>query len=716
MKKLFFLCLLAYLCGQKAGRADEGMWLPMFIDRLNYADMQKMGLKLTPQEIYSVNNASLKDAIILFGRGCTGEIISSQGLILTNHHCGYGAIQSKSTVEKDYLTDGFWAMNMKEELPIGDLSVKFLIRIEDVTQKVLSGLQAKLTEKQRLAKVEELCAKIEKEATKDNGYDAVVKSFFEGNEYYLIVYQTYSDVRLVGAPPSSLGRYGADTDNWMWPRHKADFCLFRVYTAPDGSPAPYSDKNIPMKPKHSLPVSIKGVKNGDFTMIVGYPGTTERYLTSYGIEMYANQSYPARIKAREMKLAIMREDMEASPEVRIKYSSKYASISNYWKNFIGTVKALNKLKVADKKRHLESQFEAWIMANNERKEKYGSVLITIKEAYAELRKTNLARTYFSESIMGCEALVFSRRFTSLQTLLKEKPLNADGLKAKTAELRDAAEKFYKDYSKPTDMKLTAAMLKMFYEEVPKNQQAPYFLKLAAKYKYDFNKLSAYLFSKSIFGDLNTVNSFLDAPKAKTLESDALLFLINAFVQQNNVVSETWAVQNEKLSLGKRLLVAGIHEMLPDQKFYPDANQTMRLTYGKVQDYYPANAVHYNYYTTLEGVMQKEDPDNWEFTVPGRMKELYNSKDYGVYGSNGEMIVNFISNTDITGGNSGSPVLDARGNLIGLAFDGNWEAMSGNILFEPELQRTINVDIRYVLFIIDKFAGAKNLIAEMQIIQ
>ncbi|HOV10448.1 MAG TPA: S46 family peptidase [Bacteroidales bacterium] len=716
MKKLFFICLVAFLCGQNVGRADEGMWLPMFIDRLNYTDMQKMGLKLTPEEIYSVNHASLKDAIILFGRGCTGEIISSQGLILTNHHCGYGAIQSKSTVEKDYLTDGFWAMSMKEELPISDLSVKFLIRIEDVTKKVLSGLQANLTEKQRTAKVEELCAKIEKEATKDNGYDAVVKSFFEGNEYYLIVYQTYTDVRLVGAPPSSLGRYGADTDNWMWPRHKADFCLFRVYTAPDGSPAPYSDKNIPMTPKHSLPISIKGVKNGDFTMIMGYPGTTERYLTSYGIEMYANQSYPARIKAREMKLAIMREDMEASPEVRIKYSSKYASISNYWKNFIGTVKALNRLKVADKKRHLESQFEAWVMANDGRKGKYGTVLKTIKESYVELRKTNLVRIYFSEAIMGCEALVFSRRFSSLKSLLMEKPVNSNGLKAKTAELRTAAEKFYKDYNKPTDEKLTAAMLKMFYEEVPKNQQPVYFLKLAAKYKYDFNKLSAYLFSKSIFGDLSKVNNFLDNPNAKMLESDALLMLINAFVEQNNTVSELSTVYNEKLSEGKRLLVAGIHEMLPDHKFYPDANQTMRLTYGRVQDYYPADAVHYNYYTTLEGVMQKEDPGNWEFTVPGRLKELYNSKDYGVYGSDGEMIVNFISNTDITGGNSGSPVLDAQGNLIGLAFDGNWEAMSGNILFEPELQRTINVDIRYVLFIIDKYAGAKNLIAEMKIIQ
>ena len=715
MKKLLII-ITVILLGQNYVRADEGMWLPMFIDRLNYVDMQKMGLKLTPEEIYSVNNSSIKDAVIIFGRGCTGEIISEQGLILTNHHCGYGAIQSKSTVEKDYLTDGFWAMNFREELPIPDLTVKFLIRIEDVTDKILSELKSVTNEKMRAAKIEKLSEEIQKKATEGTGYDAVVKSFFEGNEYYLIVYQTYKDVRLVGAPPSSIGRFGADTDNWMWPRHKADFSLFRVYTAPDGSPAEYSEKNIPMKPKHSLPVSIKGVKNGDFTMILGYPGTTERYLTSYGIEMYVNQSYPARIKARGKKLDIMREDMDASPEVRIKYASKYASISNYWKNFIGTVKALNRLKVADKKRLLEKQFETWVAADNTRNEKYGKVIPSIKEAYAELQKTNLARIYFSESINGCEALSFSRRFNSLLALLKEKPVNADKLKAKTSELKSLAEKFYKDYNKATDVKITAAMLKMYYENVPKEQQPAHFLKLAAKYKLDFDKLSAYLFSKTIFGDQVSLINFLDAPNAKALESDVMLILINAFADKYFEADDLWNMANEKLSEGKRLLVAGMREMMPQQKFYPDANQTMRLTYGKVQDYFPADAVHYNYYTTLDGVMQKEDSSNWEFVVPQRMKELYKNKDFGPYAENGVMQVNFISNTDITGGNSGSPVLDANGNLIGLAFDGNWEAMSGNICFEPELQRTINVDIRYVLFIIDKYAGAKNLISEMKIIQ
>ncbi|HOY32330.1 MAG TPA: S46 family peptidase [Bacteroidales bacterium] len=715
MKKL--LLVFSFLViAQSTLRADEGMWLPMFIDRLNYTDMQKMGLKLTPEEIYSVNNSSIKDAIVLFGQGCTGEMISSQGLLLTNHHCGYGAIQSKSSVEKDYLTHGFWAMNFREELPIPGLAVKFLVRIEDVTQKILSQLHPEASEKTRMVRIQELSDKIQKEATQGTSYDAVVKSFFEGNEFYLIVYQTYKDIRLAGAPPSSIGRFGADTDNWMWPRHKADFCLFRVYSAPDGSPAAYSEQNIPMKPKHSLPVSVKGVKNGDFTMILGYPGTTERYLTSYGIEMYVNQSYPARIKAREKKLAIMREDMDAGPDVRIKYSSKYAAISNYYKNFIGTVKSLNRLKVADKKRQLEEQLETWISADSTHVEKYGKALQTIKEAYAGLQKTNLARIYFSESIGGCEALSFSRRFNSLMILLKENPSDTNKRNSKISELRSYADNFYKDYNKATDQKLTAAMLKMFYDNVPVEQQPRYFLKLVSDNKNNFDKLSASLFSKTIFGDPGRVNKFLNKPDKKVLESDAMLILINAFINKNNDITSIWDLSNEKLSEGKRLLVAGLREMMPEKIFYPDANQTMRLTYGKVQDYFPADAVRYNYFTTLEGVMQKEDSSNWEFIVPEGLKELYKNKDFGIYAENGEMKVNFISNTDITGGNSGSPVLDANGYLIGLAFDGNWEAMSGNILFEPELQRTINVDIRYVLFIIDKYAGAKNLIDEMNIIQ
>ncbi|MCK9611387.1 MAG: S46 family peptidase [Bacteroidales bacterium] len=715
MKKLLFFLAGCLLLGNNA-KADEGMWLPLFIDRLNYTDMQKMGLKLTPEEIYSVNNSSIKDAIILFGRGCTGEVISSQGLILTNHHCGYGAIQSQSTVEHDYLTHGFWAMNLREELPIPGLTVQFLIRIEDVTQKILSALSPNMKEEDRAKKVREIAETIQKEAKEGTSYDATVRSFFEGNEYYLFVYQTYSDVRLAGAPPSSIGKFGADTDNWMWPRHTGDFSLFRVYTAPDGSPATYNENNIPLKPKHSLPISVKGVKNGDFTMILGYPGTTERYLTSYGIDMYMQQSYPARIKAREKKLELMREDMDADPEVKIKYASKYAGISNYWKNFIGTMKALKRLKVAEKKKQQEKQFSDWVNADNNRKEKYRTVLQTISDAYQEQQKTNLARIYFMEAITGCEALTFSRRFNDLLKLLKEKPVNNEKIRQKTNELKSLAEKLFKDYHKPTDLKITAAMLKMYYENVPKAQQPDYFTKLVLIHKSDFGKLTTDLFANTIFCDNTSVLGFLKSPTVKVLEKDAMFLLMNSFAEKYNEITKLWVASNDKLAEGKRLLIAGFREMLPEQKFYPDANQTMRLTYGKVQDYYPADAVHYNYYTTIDGVIQKEDSSNWEFVVPKKLKELYQKKDFGLYAENGTLITDFITNNDITGGNSGSPVLDANGYLVGLAFDGNWEAMSGNICFEPELQRTINVDIRYVLFIIDKYAGAKNLIAEMNIIQ
>ena len=713
MKKFFLILILAFL--PWAGRADEGMWLPLLINRLNYTDMQTMGLKLTAEEIYSVNHASLKDAIVLFGRGCTAEVISEKGLLLTNHHCGYGAIQSKSTVEHDYLTQGFWAMNYSEELPIPGLSVKFLIRIEDVTEKVLMQLTPGMTAEQRNAKIREVSVQLEKDAVKETAYEASVRSFFAGNEYYMFVYQTYKDVRLVGAPPSSIGKFGADTDNWMWPRHTGDFSLFRVYSAPDGSPAEYSSNNIPMKPKYSLPLSIRGVQNGDFTMILGYPGTTERYLTSYGIDYYVQDAYPVRISIREKKLEVMKEGMDASAEVRIRYASKYAGIANYWKNFIGTIKALNRLHVADRKRETEAAFSAWA-SDGDRSAVYGNVLPDIRKSYDEMKELNLARNYYFEAIRGCEALAFSRMFYDLQKLLTEKAPDKEKIKSKTAELKAAAERLYKDYDPEVDIRLTAEMFRMYYTNVPAVSQPEYFKSLAVKYKSDFNRLVRDQFRKSIFGDAGKVKAFLESPDTKVLRNDALYMLMNEFADSHTDINNRWNAADSRLNTAMRLFIDGLRQMYPDRKFYPDANQTMRLTYGKVMDYYPADAVHYDYYTTLDGVMAKEDPLLEEFVVPARLKELYKNRDFGPYAQNGVMHTCFISNNDITGGNSGSPVLDANGYLVGLAFDGNWEAMSGNFCFEPDLQRTINVDIRYVLFVIDKYAGAHNLIAEMKIIQ
>lgn len=714
MKKLFvlFFVFLATL-----GRADEGMWLPLLIDRLNYVDMQKEGLKLTAEEIYSINHSSLKDAIIQFGNGCTGEMISSQGLVLTNHHCGYGAIQSHSTIDHDYLADGFWAMDLKEELPNEGLTARFLVRIEDVTARVLEGLNDQMTESERNAKISELSKAIHSEATQGTGYDARVASFFNGNEFYLFVYEVFRDVRLVGAPPSSIGKFGADTDNWMWPRHTGDFALFRVYTGPDGKPASFSTENIPMKPRHHLPVSLDGYEKGDFAMIMGYPGSTDRYLTSWGVNLAIEISNPTIVKIREKKLNIMRKDMDADREVAIKYASKYAGISNYWKYFIGQTRGLKRLKVLEDKQKIESEFQSWVNADPARKEKYGKVLSDIESAYKTYGEYTLQRWYFIESVMrGAEVMTLAQSFTGLGNELGEETPSQEKIDRMKQALTKSVERHFKNYNRPTDVKLLSAMLQMYYENVPVQQQPEAFRQMVAKNKGDFNRIAGNIFARSIFADEAKVRAFLEKPSLKVLKKDPAYTLSVMMVEKYRENQKNLDAANEMLERGNRLFVAGLREMQPERKFYPNANSTMRLTYGKVLDYYPADAVHYNYFTTLKGVMEKEDPDNWEFVVPAKLKALYEKKDFGPYAmDNGQMPVAFLSTTDITGGNSGSPVINGKGELIGLAFDGNWEAMSGDIAFEPELQRTISVDIRYVLFIIDKYAGAKNIINELTLV-
>ncbi|MDY0102203.1 MAG: S46 family peptidase [Lentimicrobium sp.] len=714
MKKLLILFLLL---SSTLVRADEGMWLPLLIERLNYVDMQKEGLKLTAEEIYSVNHSSLKDAIIQFGNGCTGEMISSQGLVLTNHHCGYGAIQSHSTIDHDYLADGFWAMNLNEELPNEGLTARFLVRIEDVSQRVNSALNDQMSESDRSAKIREITKGIEDEATNGNGYQARVASFFNGNEFYLFVYEVFRDVRLVGAPPSSIGKFGADTDNWMWPRHTGDFSIFRVYSAADGSPADYSKDNVPLQPKHHLPVSIDGYEKGDFAMIMGYPGSTDRYLTSYGVKLDIDLNNPTIVKIREKKLAIMRKDMDANREVAIKYASKYSGISNYWKYFIGQTRGLKRLNVYGDKQKTEADFMSWANADPSRKAKYGNVMNDFVEAHDVMKEYSLQRIYFSEAIArGAEIMTLAQSFTAFDHILNaDKP--DEERKARVLEyLNKAVDRHFKNYNQPTDFRLLTAMLQMYSENVPMEQQPEAFKTLVSKNKGNFDKIAQRIFDKSIFATPEKVNAFLDNPSMKTLEKDPAYTLMDAFLEKYRANQQMFDEPNEKLARADRLYVAGLREMMPEHTFYPDANSTMRLTYGKILDYYPADAVHYNHYTTMKGIMEKEDPSNWEFVVPARLKELYEKKDFGRYAmKNGEMPVAFLSNTDITGGNSGSPVMNGKGELIGLAFDGNWEAMSGDIAFEPELQRTISVDIRYVLFIIDKYAGAKNIISELSIV-
>jgi len=714
--KRFFLTIVAIITFfNQFSRADEGMWLPMLVSRLNYVDMQKQGLHLTAEEIYSINNSSLKDAIIQFGNGCTGEIISADGLILTNHHCGYGQIQYHSTTQNDYLTNGFWAFNKNEELPNPGLTARFLIRMEDLTQEFLSQLNHTKTEKERNEKLNEFIKKYEGTVKKENGYEAVVKSFFNGNEFYMFVYQVFRDVRLVGAPPSSIGKFGADTDNWMWPRHTGDFSLFRVYATPDGKPADYSKDNVPLKPRHFLPISLKGYKKGDFAMIMGYPGSTDRYLTSYGVKLAIDVKNPTIVKIREEKLAIMRQFMNADPAVRIQYASKYAQTANYWKYFIGQTKGLKRLNVYDKKKDLENQFAKWLTTKDEYAQKYSQALPNIEKAYGELAKFELQRWYFNEAIIrGAEVFGLSRGFSGLLTELKAKNPDKEKIQKMSNSIKDALSKFFKDYYLPTDKKLFSSMLNMYFQNVPKEQQPDLLIKIAAKNKNNFEKYADKVYSKTMFANKEKLTAFLEKPNAKDIENDPVYILMNAFIDNNKKYNDQMTVYNEMLETGNRLFVAGIREMQPEKKFAPNANSTMRLTYGQILDYYPADAVHYDYYTTTKGILEKEDPTNWEFVVPEKLKELINKKDYGEYSENGIMPVAFLSNTDITGGNSGSPVINGNGELIGLAFDGNWEAMSGDIAFEPNLQRTISVDIRYVLFIIDKYAGAKNIINELVI--
>ena len=715
MKRNLIIAIALILGFGSAVKADEGMWIPMLINK-NIAEMQEMGLKLSAEDIYSVNNSSIKDAIIIFGGGCTGEIISPEGLILTNHHCGYGSIQKVSTDEANYLDDGFWAMSKDEEIAVDGLSVKFLVRMEDATAMSLDSVTADMSEADRAKMIRKNIKGIVEEATKDTHYQAIVETFYGGNEYYLFIYETFTDIRLVGTPPESIGKYGADTDNWMWPRHTGDFSMFRVYTAADGTPSEYTAENIPMKSKHFLPVNIAGVETGDFAMIMGNPGGTDRYLSSYGVDLAVNESNMTIVEIREEKLRIMREGMDANESVRLQYASKHARTANYWKYFIGQTKGLKNLKVKEKKQQQEAEFMNWVNKSPATKAKYGEVINMMSASYEKIQETNLAKWYFIEGVYrGPEILGYSRRFTKLEKAMGEKD-NQEKINASIESLKAGVEGHFKNYNMAIDQSMFASMMEMFHKNVPLDQQPAYLLEMDKKFKGNYKEYAAFVYEKSIFGDKAKVEAFLAKPKAKTLKKDPAIIAVEAFFSNYRTIAGTTKEANENLAKAHRLYIAGLREMSPDKNFYPDANFTMRVTYGTVLDYYPADAVHFDYFTTIEGIMQKEDPSTWEFIVPAKLKELYNAKDYGQYGSNGTLNVCFLTTHDITGGNSGSPVINDNGELIGLAFDGNWEAMSGDIAFEPALQRTINVDIRYVMFIIDKFAGAQNLIDEMTIIK
>lgn len=704
-------------------KADEGMWLPMLLGEATYKNMVECGIKLTPEQIYNANNSSLKDAIVALGGGfCTGEIISDQGLMMTNHHCGFGTIQANSSTENDYLTDGFWAMTKEQEIP-ADFGVWFLNDISDVTDQVLEGVEDGMDEGERNSIIRKNMSALKTTASEGKNKDdfaVQVKSFYYGNLYYMFTYNIFNDVRLVGAPPSSIGKFGGDTDNWMWPRHTGDFTMFRVYADKENKPSSYSQDNKPLKPKHSLPVSIAGVQDGDYAMIMGYPGSTDRFLTSWGVKQAVDVEQPARVKIRGIKLDIMDQEMSKSQKVRIQYASKYARVSNYWKYFIGQSEQLVKNKVFDKKQKIENSFSAWYKSNGLDKT-YSESLPLIENALKNSSKYTIPKVYFQEAVVGSELILFMLRNLSPRTPLFKALNSGEGVEDAKDNFLKVAESFYKDYNATIDENTLAAILSLYANDVPKEFQPELLISLNDKYKGDFKKFASNYFKKSPFKSYDLFKAWLTSDKlsVKMIEKDLVYQLKNEFldVYRSKVITPSSNFDTD-YKKGMRLFVDGLQKMGMNKA--SDANSTMRFTYGNVLPYDPADAVHYDFYTTLEGVMQKEvitKDKNHEFYVPQRLKDLYNAKDFGPYArkEDGKLPVGFLSNNDITGGNSGSPVINSHGELIGTAFDGNWEAMSGDIYFEPNIQRTISVDIRYSLFIIDKYAGAKHLIDEMNII-
>ncbi len=716
-KKIIAYAMILVFAFQLNVKADEGMWFLAFIGK-NYEQMKKMGFKLTPKDIYDINHSSMKDAVVALDHGsCTAELVSPNGLLFTNHHCGYGEIQAHSSVEHDYLTNGFWAKSMDEELPNPGKTVTFLVRMEDVSERVNAALNDKMTEEEREMTIRKIAEQIEKEAIGDTHYEAQVRSLFKGNNFYLFVYETFKDVRLVGAPPSAIGKFGGDTDNWMWPRQTGDFSIFRVYTAPDGSPAEYSPDNVPLKPKHYFPISIKGVEKKDFAMTMGYPGSTSRYLTSWGVEEVMNNENAIRVEVRGAKQEIIKKYMDASDKTRIQYSSKYYRSTNYYKYSIEQNIALKKLDVIGQKQKLEAKFTKWVNKDDARKAKYGETFDLMKNAYADRNELDKYQNYWFEGIyLGPEVFGFGLRFRRLEMTIQK--AGADAAKGEAENLKEQIKEYFKDYDPKVDKDVFVRLVGIYRNKVAKDYYPAFFELIDNEYGGDIQKFADKLYESSFLTDETRTLEFLDNLSLETMQSDLGYLASKTALDVYFKLMQANRPYDYQLGKGMRQWVAGYMEMEaeknPKKLFYPDANSTIRLSYGKVGGY-KANGKKFNYFTDMESLMAKEDPNNEEFIVPAKLKELYNKKDYGRYiDKDGKMHVCFITDNDITGGNSGSPVINGNGELIGIAFDGNSEAMSGDIFFDKKLQRCINVDIRYVLFIIDKYAGATNIIDELDI--
>jgi hypothetical protein len=712
MKKLivvvFFLIFINSL------KAHEGMWVPIL---LNVSDMQSNGMRLTQEDIFSIKQSSLKDAIVHFGGGCTAEVISNQGLILTNHHCGYSAIQSHSSVSNDYLKDGFWAASTNDELPCAGLTATFIVNIEDVTALILEGVNDETPLSERYRLVAERSVNVAKEAVKDTHFKANVKSFYYGNQFLLITTEEFLDVRLVGAPPSAIGKFGGDTDNWVWPRHTGDFSLFRIYSSSENTPSKYSENNVPMVPKKSLSISTKGVQEGDFTMVYGFPGTTTQYLISDAVDYIINKSNPAKIEMRNRSLGIIDAAMLQSDEMRIKYASKQSNISNAYKKWIGENMGLIRYDALSKKIAFENDFNEAVAKSDNKL--YVDILPSLKTLQSQIEPLQDARNYFVEFVIyGPEILKFTRRFEELAGNYDE--LSQKGtLEKKLADLKRASERHFKDYDFETDRKLFVELLKMYLEETDAAWQPAQLKFMVSKYKGDVEKLGNELYAKSVFAVEQKLSAVLESGNAKRIKklSDDMAFQLmvsfyNHFANEIRPAHELLSVQTEDWM---RLYVKAQMELFPEKSYWSDANSTMRVSYGKVEGCIPQDGMVYTYQTTIEGINQKHVPGHVDFDAPERLLELYRQKDFGDYGVNGTLPVAFLASNHTTGGNSGSPVLNADGHLIGLNFDRSWQSTMSDVMFNPEICRNISVDIRYVLFVIDKYAGAGHLIEEMNLI-
>ncbi|HRU56336.1 MAG TPA: S46 family peptidase [Bacteroidales bacterium] len=719
MKKITFLILILAIFISTFLRADEGMWIPLLIEKYNIKIMQEKGFKLTAEDIYSVNRACMKDAIVIFGGGCTGEMISPEGLLITNHHCGYGQIQRHSTLEHDYLTNGFWAMSREEELPNPGLTVTFLKWMEDVTEQVLKGVTESMSPDERDRVINQNISEIRRKAVEGTNYSAVVRPFFMGNQYFLFVNETFRDVRLVGAPPSAIGKFGGETDNWIWPRHTGDFSLFRVYADKNNKPADYSKDNVPYKPAYYFPISLKGVKEGDFTMVFGYPGSTSQYVPSFHIDMVKNYLNPKMIEIRTKKIDIMEAAMASDPLVRIQYSAKKSGIANSWKRWIGENQGLEKMNVIARKQEYEKRFTEWVNKDKSRVERYGNILPRYRELYEKFREYYFVNNYTNEVVNGIEALGISRNINQLISLY-EADAEPERIKEVKKRLVSDAESIFRDYDLPTDQKLFVAMMEMYGKNLGERWLAPEYKRIREMCKGDFGSLAGKIYPKSPFTSRERFISFVNGfskNSIKKAKSDIFYLLANDIADflSRNVRDELTRINSEIQQLN-RIYMAAQMEFEPDRVFYPDANSTLRVTYGQVKGYFSRDAVYFTHYTTLKGIMEKDNPEIYDYNVPEKLRELYRKRDFGRYTQDGEVPVCFIANNHTTGGNSGSPVINAEGHLIGVNFDRAWEGVASDMAFNPEQSRNISLDIRYALFIIDKFAGAGYLLKEMTIIE